>query len=322
MEWESVFLRVVSRFRPLFCSFPEIMMNHRSVLFLMTLAFFTFLSAVRGGEETKKYISTVLTPDGIRILKIEYPCDKHPTAYVEIKFLTPETTEHPGWTGPLFFAEKWLNAHDVQGKRVKDVMAECYFGDTDDYIARTMRFENPTATMNILGWVGAFGKRDTVVRVKMENPRLRGDETTLVFPNASQTPIGEMPSEKDPFSARAFGFDLVGREFDRPCDIRVWVLRGDDVMIDETLHWEGHVENPYIEEFESVAAEDIRRANRKKDDFFDGDDDDDDFGGDDDDDDDDDSADAEESEEESEEETEDTGEESDASEESDEDFEE
>ncbi len=244
-------------------------MKYRFILSLTTLFLFSFLSAVQGKEDVRKYVSTVLLPEGVRILRIEYPCEKHPTASVEVRLLTPETIEHPGWTAPLFFEKKWKYAADIQGDYVKDALDECYFGDEDDFIVKTLRFEDSDVAMKVLGWVGAFGLRDTVLRAKMKNPRLREDETTLVFPNASRTPIGDMPTKKDPFSTKAFGFDLVGREFEQPCTIRVWVIRGDEVMIDETLTWGGRLEHPYVDDFESVDPEELRKASQKKDDFFD-----------------------------------------------------
>ena len=231
----------------------------------------------------EKFVSSVLTPQGIRILKIDYPCDAHPTASVEVRILDNKTVKDPTKTAPIFLQSRWLNRSDLRKIRLKDAIDECYLGDDDDILMKSLHFDNPEVRMSVLGWIGAFGVRDTVVRVKMKNLKTGEEETTLVFPNASRTTVGKMPTKADPFSTHAFGFDLVGQEFELPCNIMVWVLRGENVLLQETIHWEGRMENPYEREGILLRSDPNKK---KKDDFFDdaGDDDDDDDSGDDDDD--------------------------------------
>ena len=240
-------------------------------------------SVLAQAPKKEKFVSTVLTPEGVRILKIDYPCEKHPTASVEVRVLTPGALKDPGVTNPIFFQSRWMDRKDLQNYVVKDVLDDCFLGDEDDYLVQTLKFEKPELTMNVLGWVGAFGVRDSVVRIKTKNPHTNDLETTLVFPNASRSQIGKLPSKADPFSSKAFGFDLIGTEFDQPCELLVWVLRGEKILIEETLHWDGHMEKPYEEKI--IKTDNSGRIKKKKDDFFDdeeGDDSGDDDSGDDD----------------------------------------
>ncbi|MCR5165526.1 MAG: hypothetical protein K6C40_16115 [Thermoguttaceae bacterium] len=269
-----------------------------SLLIICSTAFAQVGESLDQDSLPEKYVSTVLTPQNIRILKIDYPCDVHPTASVEVRILDDKTVKDPTKTAPVFLQSRWMDRSDLRNIRLKDAIDDCYLGDDDDMLLKTLRFGDPEAKLSVLGWIGAFGVRDTVVRVKMKNTKTGEEETTLVFPNASRTTVGKMPTKTDPFSTHAFGFDLVGEEFDLPCNIMVWVLRGEKVLLQEIIHWDGRMENPYERQGIFVRHD---PGENKKDDFFDdaddgdddadaGDDDDDDDAdaGDDDDDDDDD----------------------------------
>ncbi len=217
-------------------------------------------------KKKEKYVSTVVMPEGIRILKIDYPCDVHPTASVEVRRLTRDMLENLDAVHPVFL-HKWMKETDLMEHRLCDILDECYLGDEDDMIVRELRFENPSMHLLALGWVGVFGVRDTVVRVRTENRAVQDEETTMVFPNASRTAVGMKPSKDDPFSAHAFGYDLVGADFEDPCELMVWVLRGDQILLAEQIHWEGRQENPYQEEATQVLRR--PRVKKEKEDFFD-----------------------------------------------------
>lgn len=219
----------------------------------------------------EKYVSTVLTPEGIRILKVNYPCDRHANTSVEVRLLSEKTVRNPQFVNPVFFEHEWLLKKDVMGVAAKETLEQCYWQDEDDHVARRLRFEDPEADVDILASVGVFQVRDTTVRMKMENPKTREMETTLIFPNASRVQVGAAPTSRDPFSEFAFGFDLIASEFSQPCDITVWVLRGDKIMLEETLHWDGHMEKPY-EEKEAVVHV-LKKSKKEKNDFFDDEDD-------------------------------------------------
>lgn len=256
-------------------------MNHFNLAPIFSLLVLCSTVFAQVGETMKqetvpeKYVSTVLTPQNIRILKIDYPCDVHPTASVEVRILDDKTVKDPTKTTPVFLQSRWLNRYDLRNIRLKDAIDDCYLGDEDDMLLKTLRFGDPEVKMSVLGWIGAFGVRDTVIRVKMKNTRTGEDETTLVFPNASRTMVGKMPTKTDPFSTYAFGFDLIGEEFELPCNIMVWVLRGEKVLLQEIVRWEGRMENPYERQGVVMRSE---ASKKQKDDFFDdsGDDDEDD----------------------------------------------
>jgi len=220
-----------------------------------------------GTVQKEKYVSMVLMPEGIRILKVNYPCDRHPNTSVEVRLLSENAARDLQFVNPIFFEHAWMLKKDLNGVSVKDMLDQCYWMDEDDHVVRRLRFEDPEADVDILGAVGAFQVRDTMVRNKTENPKTREMETTLIFPNASRVQVGAMPSKADPFSEYAFGFDLVAPEFNQPCDIMVWVLRGDKIMAEETLHWDGRIEKPYEEKEFVVRAR--KKVKKEKDDFFD-----------------------------------------------------
>jgi len=255
-------------------------MKHFNITFLFVLSILCPVVFAQVGEVPKpesqpeKYVSTVLTPQDVRILKIDYPCDVHPTASVEVRVLDDKTAKDPTLTNPVFLQNRWINRSDLRNIRLRDAIDLCYLEDEDDMLLRVLKFENPETTMSVLGWIGAFGVRDVVVRVKMENPKTGEEETTLVFPNASRTTVGKMPTKTDPYSTHAFGFDLVGKEFDLPCNLMVWVVRGEKILLQEIVHWDGRMANPYENQGINVRHE--ANPNKKKDDFFDDGDDDDD----------------------------------------------
>lgn len=245
------------------------------ILLILCSAAFAQIGESRKKEPLpEKYVSTLMTQQGIRILKIEYPCDVHPTASVEVRILDDQTVKDPTKTAPVFLQSRWMNRTDLRKIRLQEAINECYLGDDDDILLKTLHYKDPDVVMDVLGWIGAFGVRDSVVRVKMKNPRTDEEETTLVFPNASRTPVGKMPTKSDPFSSKAFGFDLVGEEFELPCNIMVWVLRGDMILLQEIIHWEGRLENPY--ERRGIILRQNNKKKKKKANFFDDAEDDDD----------------------------------------------
>ena len=224
-----------------------------------------------GGPKTERSISTILTPEGIRILKVGYPCNRHPTATIEVRPISKKAAKNLEEIAPVFFQSRWMERKDYFGEQPKDAIADCYLGDEDDFLLKTLHFENPTVTMNALGWVGVLGRRETVVRFRMENRETRETDTTLIFPHASRFQVSAAPTKKDPFSSCAFGFELLGPEFDQPCDLMVWVLRGEKILHQEIVHWDGRMEKPYEEKEIQVrrSSRSKKAAKEEKDDFFD-----------------------------------------------------
>ncbi|MDO4629709.1 MAG: hypothetical protein Q4C70_11055 [Planctomycetia bacterium] len=263
--------RIYTRLFPESLSFSALLLAGVSLiagaLFFGAIPSVSAQDIVDGSAKKKeKYVSTVVMPEGIRILKIDYPCHVHPTASVEVRRLTRDMLENMDAVHPVFL-HKWLKATDLAEHRLCDALDECYLGDDDDMIVRELKFENPSMRLLALGWVGAFGVRDTVVRVQTENRTVQDEETTMVFPNASRTAVGMKPTKEDPFSAHAFGYDLVGADFEGPCELIVWVLRGEQILLAEQVHWEGRQENPYQEEETQVQRR--PRIKKEKEDFFD-----------------------------------------------------
>lgn len=223
-----------------------------------------------GNSKTEHLISTVLTPEGIRILKVGYPCSLHPSASLEIRPISEKAKKKPEDINPVFFQSRWLERNDQFGDLPKDALSDCYLGDEDDFLMKTLHFEDPTVTMNVLGWVSVLGRRETVVRFRLENRETKETDTTLIFPHASRFQVSAAPTKKDPFSSCAFGFELPGPEFDQPCDLMVWVLRGEKIMHQEVVHWEGRLEKPYEEkEVQVRRSSRSKKAEKEKDDFFD-----------------------------------------------------
>lgn len=199
-----------------------------------------FCSAVLAQEtKTEKYLSIVKTPTKVPVLKVEYPCHLHKDASLEIRVMMPETEADHSLTKPLYFEERWLQRHTKDGVRVRDAVEDCYLNADTEYLTRELELFDPDADTLILGWTNVFEKREVAVLVRMENPRVGEEEITLAFPCASHCRVGIAPSVKAPFNADAFGFELAGEVFQKPCKLRVWLLSGETFLFEEDILWPG-----------------------------------------------------------------------------------
>ncbi|MDO4569022.1 MAG: hypothetical protein Q4D38_01395 [Planctomycetia bacterium] len=203
------------------------------------ILFWCILTTIVCAQTPTKYVSVVKLPDGEPILRLEYPCEIHQKTSLEVRILHNETKENLSQTKPLYFEHDWLKLYDARGIQVQDELAHCFLSDDSDYVSRRMELFDPDAELTFLGWRNRFEKRESIVRVVMENPRIDKEETTLVYPDASRCCVGVPPSKEAPSNAVAYGYELIGTDFDAPCDLVVWLLRGKGVLVQEVVRWPG-----------------------------------------------------------------------------------
>ena len=202
------------------------------------------LSSARADEPGEKkamrkdhLLTQVLMPNGRRVLCVNYPCASSPHTSVEIRILDKKTIAEPHLTSPLFFQKRILGETNSSDIRIKDVFDGCYTKDTDDMLMETLTYKD--AKMKIFGWKSVFGPREAAVLYEVENKHTGNKELTLIFPEASHCPFGENPKHMTPFDMKVFAFDMLPPMFDNPCELIVWVINGDRVLIQDRISWKG-----------------------------------------------------------------------------------
>lgn len=233
-----------------------------SFFFMLSLLFFGFPAEFfvspasaqdENPPETKKRneVSFVKTAEGINVLKITYPCDRHQNISVEIRILDEITTEKPYLAAPLFFGNTVMEEKDVRGKTYSDVIFHALMDDTAANIVYDKELPDPTSIamtygnmkMRVLGKEAVMGTRQVSVFCTKENSRTEKKEDTLVFPYPCGAKTGALPTKTTPRDAESFWFDLMEPEFRNPCKIMIWVVSGDKILLKTEADWPGRIKN-------------------------------------------------------------------------------
>ncbi|MDO4574813.1 MAG: hypothetical protein Q4D98_06325 [Planctomycetia bacterium] len=211
-----------------------------------------FLGWATGGlAQESRAVSQLVFPEGRRVLCVSFPCDVYPGVSLEVRLLDDVTREHPDKTKPVYFQKDFLKRRSPDGIQVSDELARCYLGDEDDLLTRELTLQETlsrkpgeranvwSARMKFFGWKSVVGPREAAVWYEELNKRTGKIEGTLIFPDATHCPLGMAPTRETPNDRRMFVFDLYFPELDQPCDLQVWLLRGDKVLVSQKIHWLG-----------------------------------------------------------------------------------
>ncbi|MDO4583913.1 MAG: hypothetical protein Q4D62_07390 [Planctomycetia bacterium] len=183
------------------------------------------------------FVRQLRLPEGQNVLCVEYPCDAHPNTSLEIRVLDKETLKNPRLCKPIYFqSDKMMLLNDLD-VCVNDEFNACYLGDEKDMLKRKMELQK--ANLLFLGWESALGPREAAVLYEQTNERTGNVEKTWIFPDATHVSLGKAPTKRTPYDSRMFVYELLPPEFDKPCDLQIWLLRGSEVLFSEKFRWEG-----------------------------------------------------------------------------------
>ncbi|MDO5113604.1 MAG: hypothetical protein Q4E67_04450, partial [Planctomycetia bacterium] len=161
----------------------------------------------------------------------------HPDPSLEIRVLDKETLKNPRLTKPIYFRSDKMHLLNDLDVCANDEFNACYLGDEKDILTRKMELQK--ADLLIIGWESTLGPREAAVFYEETNERTGNEEKTWIFPDATHIPLGKSPTRQTPYDSRMFVFELLPPEFDEPCDLQIWLLRGREVLFSEKIRWKG-----------------------------------------------------------------------------------
>jgi hypothetical protein len=191
------------------------------------------------------FVSVLTQPTGGPILAVKYPWKRHVRASVEVRVLDPSEVDNP-LIRPLFFL------HDLMKGNVTTAVYRCQ--DDSEDVAQTAVFSKDALDFEIFGARNALGRPAVCVACRTATTRHPADTSGEPGDLAAKAIALLGPAlEREPETWAAFPLllawaldertlylQLPAEYFSRPCKIRVWLLRGKDVVWVATTDWPGY----------------------------------------------------------------------------------
>jgi hypothetical protein len=165
------------------------------------------------------YVSVVTQPTGEPILAVRYPWKRHARPSVEVRIVDDTEIDDP-LIRPLFFV------HDTMAGAVTQAVYECQ--ERSDDVAQTGTFSENGIKFDIFGSRNSLGRPSVCVASRKET-RDQPPETRGVFCLLDAWAVDR----------RTLFLELPGKYFSKPAKIRVWFLRGKDVVWTAVTEWPG-----------------------------------------------------------------------------------
>ncbi len=189
------------------------------------------------GKSKKEYART-------QYLMIEYPWTKIQNATLEVRIIGPEAEKQPQFCKPVYL----MNVYGTLEKIDKDILNKKLgtpsTRDNIEYsIALFHEYSLPEPESLELATIKPVaGARADYFHMVYKNPDTNELETTLIFHDISQWAVDSErlalvlcgKAIKD-----AEGKNIKEIEFEKPCKIKLWLLRDDYVVWEETFQWPG-----------------------------------------------------------------------------------
>jgi len=170
------------------------------------------------------HLSLRRQPSGEPILVVHYPWHRHQHPSIEMRLLEPKDREPSAWK-PIFFVANYLKEDAIRAIRHcldhgEDLPAKATF--THYAAGQKVQFE-------VTGQRNALERASVVIHglSELEGPR---SGNRLVF----------CPLEPWALDRHTLWLELPTKDASKPCRIRVWFLRHDDIVWEETLAWPGY----------------------------------------------------------------------------------
>lgn len=197
-------------------------------------------------DRGEAFVSIVKRPTGEPILVVKYPWKRHAHPSVEVRTLHPSEVQNP-LIRPLFFAQ------DLMKGDVTTAIYHCQ--DNSDELQQTASFTKEGMDFEIFGARNSLGKPSVCVACRpeakhgvLETPGGRNVEEF----GSDLAAIYAARLDREPETRAAFSLldgwalddhtlylELPTKYFSNPGKIRVWLLRGEDIVWTANADWPG-----------------------------------------------------------------------------------
>jgi hypothetical protein len=191
----------------------------------------------------ESFVSVITQPSGEPILAVNYPWARHAKPSIELLVLDPSEVDDP-LIRPLFFR------HDVMKGNVTKAVYQCQ--DRSEHTRQTATFSHGNADFEVFGARNSLGrpaacvawrKTPTIVSPEAESRFSEGalDELKPLLSSRSEPETRAAYCLLDAWAIdeRALYLDLPASYFSRPSKVRVWFLRGNDIVWTADVKWPG-----------------------------------------------------------------------------------
>jgi hypothetical protein len=191
----------------------------------------------------ESFVSVITQPSGGPILVVKYPWKRHAKPSVEVRVLDPSEVDKP-LIRPLFFR------HDIMKGDVTTAVYQCQ--DNSDELPQTATFSEGNADFEVFGARNSLGRPAVCVACRIV-PEAAADETASLLADLARTGQETMLSMKfrpemraaycllDAWAVdrRTLYLELPASHFSQRSKIRVWLLRGKDIVWTANMTWPG-----------------------------------------------------------------------------------
>jgi hypothetical protein len=169
------------------------------------------------------YVEVIERIDGDPVLVIRYPWHRHVGASVEVRFLYDDEVEER-LIYPLYFADRYM----------KDNVTVALYRAQDgaEDVPTIASFSRAEIQFAVFGDRNSLGNASAAVACTTETVSLAASRRTprAVFPVLEPWALDR----------RTLYLDLRPEYFPNPCKIRIWLMRGEDIVWTETANWPGY----------------------------------------------------------------------------------
>lgn len=189
------------------------------------------------GKTKKGYVSK-------RYLMIEYPWSKIGNATLEVRIIGPEAEKQSQFCKPVYFMSIYGKLERIDKDILNKKTGNPRFSNDIEY-ERALFHEYglpEPESLELETIKPVAGARADFFHMVLKNPETNELETTLVFHDLTQWAID---GDRLALELRGKGItDAEGKkikeiEFEKPCKIKVWLLRDDYVVWEQTFQWPG-----------------------------------------------------------------------------------
>jgi hypothetical protein len=170
------------------------------------------------------HLSLMPRPSGEPILVVNYPWHEHQRPSIEMRLLDDSQRDASVWK-PIFFVGTYLSDQAITAiYRCQNLGAN--LPATATFSKST---NEQTVDFEVTGQRNSMERSSVTIHCvsKLEGPR---SGTRLIF----------WPLEDWAIDEHTLWLELPKKDFSKPCRLRVWFLRHDDIVWAETLSWPGY----------------------------------------------------------------------------------
>lgn len=189
------------------------------------------------------FVSVLTRPTGEPLLVVRYPWKRHAKPSVEVRVLDPGDVDDP-LIRPLFFR------HDIMKGNVTEAVYRCQ--DDSEDTRQTATFSQGEADFEVFGARNSLGRPAVCVASRIAPEPVSRETEALVaeLTRTGQVSALRLRSEPETRAAyclldawavdqRTLYLELPATHFAQPSKIRLWFLRGKDIVWTADATWPG-----------------------------------------------------------------------------------